>query len=164
MSIAPDTIVSDAELAALAKVSTRRIRQLAETGTLERVGVNQYELGPSFQALLEEAAGTGSALVRERTRKLAAEATRAELELAKAREEVAPVEHLKRALENAFSIVQTGMRRVPERAVLQLLRETNETVWKQKLRAEIDQALTQAAQPENFTKEAITNEQDESDD
>ncbi len=49
----PDTLVTDAQLAALVNVSPRRIRQLAEAGTLERVGVNQYELGPSFQALLE---------------------------------------------------------------------------------------------------------------
>jgi hypothetical protein len=124
----------------------------------------RYELEQSLRALLEEAAGSGSALVCERTRKLKAEADRVELEPAKARGEVAPINVFQRAQAHLCSVIQIAMRAVPQRAVLQLLGETSETVFKQKLRAEIDQALMQAGQPENYTKEAITDEQDESDD
>lgn len=160
----PDTIVSDAELAALVNVSPRRIRQLAESGVLERVDRNQYALGTSIQALLEEAAGSGSALVRERTRKLKADADRVELALARERGEVAPVEVFARAQAHVCAVIQIAMRSIPQRAVVQLLGETNEASFKQKLLAEIDQALTQAGQPENYTKEAIEDEQDESED
>lgn len=156
----PDTLVTDAQLAALANVSPRRIRQLAESGVLERVERNQYELGPSIQALLEEAAGTGSALVRERTRKLAAEATRAELELAKAKGLVAPIEQMANAWGNYCRIIQINMRAIPRRAVIQLLHETNETTWKQKLLAEIDLALKSAADTEFEPNEDDEHEND----
>ncbi|WP_234745633.1 hypothetical protein [Burkholderia sp. WTPI3] len=163
MSITPETIVSDVELAALVKVSTRRIRQLAEQGTLERVGVNQYELGPSFQALLEEAAGTGSALVRERTRKLAAEATRAELALARERGEVALIREFEQAWSNRYTIIKQTMLNIPGRAVLQLIGETNERRFKDVLREEIVLGLTHAANSEINTPddEGTEDEQDD---
>lgn len=144
----PDTLVTDAELAALANVSPRRIRQLAESGVLERVDRNQYELGASIQALLEEAAGSGSALVRERTRKLSAEATRAELELVKARGEVALLSEFERAQAAKYAVIRQNVMQVPQRAVLQLLGETNETTFKQKLREELITALKTAAETE----------------
>lgn len=146
MSVTPETIVSDVELAALMKVSARRIRQLAEAGTLERVGVNKYQLGPSFQALLEEASGSGSALVRERTRKLSAEATRAELQLAKERGEVARIDEFERVQTARAVVIKTNVMRVPQRAVLQLLGETSETRFKAVLREEIILALKSAAE------------------
>jgi phage terminase Nu1 subunit (DNA packaging protein) len=151
----PDTLVTDAQLAALVNVSPRRIRQLAEAGTLERVGVNQYELGPSFQALLEEAAGSGSALVRERTRKLSAEATRAELQLAKERGEVALISEFERAQAARYAVIQRNVLNVAQRAVLQLLGETDEATFKQKLRAELTLALKQSSEAKlDLTDEA----------
>ncbi|SMG12108.1 hypothetical protein SAMN06265784_101535 [Paraburkholderia susongensis] len=54
--------------------------------------------------------------------------------------------------------IQANMRSIPQRAVIQLMDEVNEAIWKKKLLAEIDQALTQAGQAENYTKEAIENE------
>lgn len=144
----PDTLVTDAELAALANVSPRRIRQLAESGVLERVDRNQYALGASIQALLEEAAGSGSALVRERTRKLSAEATRAELQLAKERGEVALIDEFARVQSAKYAIIRQNIMQVPQRAVLQLLGCTHETEFKAKLKDELTLALKTAAETE----------------
>lgn len=144
----PDTLVTDAELAALVNVSPRRIRQLAESGVLERVERNQYALGASIQALLEEAAGSGSALVRERTRKLSAEATRAELQLAKERGEVALIDEFVRLQSARYAIIRQNIMQVPQRAVLQLLGCTQETEFKAKLKDELTLALKTAAETE----------------
>lgn len=141
----PDALVTDAELAALADVSPRRIRQLAESGILERVGRNQFVLGPSIRALLEEASGSGSALVRERTRKVKADADRAELELALARKEVAPIHQMARMWERQCSLIRAGMLNIPQRAVVRILGETNERTVKAVLREEITAALQAAA-------------------
>ncbi|HHG5087896.1 TPA: type IV toxin-antitoxin system AbiEi family antitoxin domain-containing protein, partial [Pseudomonas aeruginosa] len=66
--------VTDAQLAALAGVSTRRIRQLVEAGRLTRVSRNRYALGDAFAALVEDMAGgdKASELTAERVRKLRA--------------------------------------------------------------------------------------------
>ncbi|CAN7264866.1 type IV toxin-antitoxin system AbiEi family antitoxin domain-containing protein [Trinickia sp. LjRoot230] len=153
----PDTLVTDAQLAALVNVSPRRIRQLAESGLLERVERNQYALGASIQALLEEAAGSGSALVRERTRKLSAEATRAELALSKERGEVALISEFERVQSAKYAIIRQKIMQVPQRAVLQLLGCTQETEFKAKLKDELTLALKTAAQ----TEPELTDETDD---
>lgn len=71
--------------------------------------------------------------------------TRAELELAKARGEVAPVREFERAQARVMAAIRANVMNVPQRAVLQLLGETNETAFKQKLRAELILALEQGA-------------------
>jgi phage terminase Nu1 subunit (DNA packaging protein) len=147
MSVTPETIVSDVELAALLKVSTRRIRQLAEAGTIERVGVNQYELGPSFQAVLEEAAGSGSALVRERTRKVRADADAAEFALAVKRGEYARVELYKQIWAASYAVIrQNVFHNLPQRAWMRLQGEKDEAAWKAVLKDEIRSALQQSAE------------------
>ncbi len=92
--------------------------------------------------------GSGTALADEselKRRKLAAEAERAELELAKEKGEVAPVREFERAQAAAMASVRANMRNVPRRAVLQLLGCTDENEFKTKLMAEIDLALETAA-------------------
>ena len=75
-------------------------------------------------------------------RKLAAETEQAELDLAKSKDEVVPVEQLERALVKAFGEVRAGMRNVvPGRAASRLLGETDETSFKAVLLEEIDHAL-----------------------
>jgi phage terminase Nu1 subunit (DNA packaging protein) len=75
-------------------------------------------------------------------RKLAAETEQAELDLAKAKDEVVPVEQLERALVKAFGEVRAGMRNVlPGRAARRLIGETDETTFKAVLLEEIDQRL-----------------------
>ncbi|WP_417702281.1 terminase small subunit [Pseudophaeobacter sp.] len=75
-------------------------------------------------------------------RKLAAETEQAELDLAKSKDEVVPVEQLERAMVKAFGEVRAGLRNVvPSRAASRLLGETDETTLKAVLLEEIDHAL-----------------------
>lgn len=93
--------------------------------------------------------GSGTSLADEtelKRRKLAAEAERAELELAKEKGEVAPVREMERAQAAAMAAIRANMRNVPGRAVLQLLGCTDELEFKNKLMDEIDLALVTAAE------------------
>ena len=95
--------------------------------------------------------GSGKSLADEselKRRKLAAEAEKSELDLAKAKGEVAPVREFERAQAAMMAAIRANMRNVPGRAVLQLLGCTDENDFKQKLMAEIDLALVTAAESE----------------
>lgn len=144
--IAPDTIVTESALAALAGVSARRIRQLIEAGDLERVAPGRLALGPSVRQLIDLAAGTGSELQRERTRAVRAQADMRELELAKARGQVASIDNFERVTTARNAVIRINMLNVVQRAALQLVGETDETAFKRKLRAEITLALQSAAE------------------
>ena len=97
----------------------------------------------------EEASGETVADERElKRRKLSAETEKAELELAVARGEVAPVREFERAQAMLLAAIRTNMRNVPRRAVLQLLGCTDETEFTEKLMAEIDLALVTSAEAE----------------
>ncbi|WP_260098643.1 terminase small subunit [Phaeobacter inhibens] len=75
-------------------------------------------------------------------RKLAAETEQAELDLAKAKEQVVPVEQYERALTKAFGEVRAGLRNVlPQRAARRLMGESDETRFKDVLREEVDHVL-----------------------
>ena len=93
-----------------------------------------------------EATGAQNADEQElKRRKLAAETMSAELTLAKAREEVAPIEEFERAWGSAFATLRANILNVPGRTVGQIVGETNERVIKDKLHAELVQALQSAA-------------------
>lgn len=139
-------LVTDAQLAGILDVSARRVRQLAEVGTLERASPGRFELGASVRALLEHAAGNGSQLQRERTRKLKADADLAELELARRRGEVALISEFEQVQTARAAILQANVMNVPQRAVLRLLGEHSETTFKQTLREELMLALRTAAE------------------
>lgn len=79
-------------------------------------------------------------------RKACAEAELAELELAKAKGEVAPVRDFERAQAKIMAVIRQNVLNVPQRAVLKLLGETDEGAFKAKLRAELSMALEQSAQ------------------
>ncbi|MBF9235571.1 terminase small subunit [Microvirga alba] len=74
-------------------------------------------------------------------RKLAAETAKAELDLAKARGLVAPLDQVERMVSKAFAQVRAGMRNLPGRTVTQLIGETDERKFKTVLLHEIDQVL-----------------------
>lgn len=94
----------------------------------------------------ESASGTSTADENElKRRKLLAETRRAELEFAKAAAEVAPVAQFERATARMLAGIRANIMNVPARAVLQLLGETDETTFKQTLRAELTLALEQSA-------------------
>lgn len=148
MSAILDQEVADTDLAAMFNMTTRWVRQRAEEGVIVRIGRNRYALGDSVQALIAYQTGgdLGEEINKARLRKLNADATRAELELAKERGEVAPVEEFERAWTNQCQMIQANMRRIPQRAVTQLIGETNERRFKEVLLTEIDLALRSAAE------------------
>ena len=97
----------------------------------------------------EEGSGTAVADEAElKRRKLAAETAKAELELAKAKGEVAPVREFERVQAAMDAAIRANVMNVPARAVLQLLGCTDETEFKAKLRAELVLALETAADAE----------------
>lgn len=81
-------------------------------------------------------------------RRMSAETEVAELELAKARGDVAPVRDFERTQSMLMASIRANMRNVPGRAVLQLLGCTDEAEFKRKLMAEIDLALVTSADAE----------------
>ena len=147
MSKLTDMMVTDADLAELTGLSSRRIRQLVESGRLTRAGRNRYQLAEGFMALVEEMSGgdKASELTAERVRKLRAEATLAELELAKQRGEVAPIDEFQSVWANRFTIIRANMLQLPQRVVTMLIGETDERRFKQVMTEEIKQILTAAA-------------------
>lgn len=94
------------------------------------------------------AGGAPTDIEDAKRRKIAAEASLAELELAKAKGEVAPIRDFERTWSAMMAAIQQNVMNVPQRVVVQLLGETNETAFKQKLRAELTLALEQAATTE----------------
>lgn len=69
----------------------------------------------------------------------------AELDLAVAMKAVAPIREFERVQASRYTLIRANLLNVPGRAVLQLLGETDEATFKQKLRAEIVLALETAA-------------------
>lgn len=65
----------------------------------------------------------------------------AELELAKAKGLVAPLDQVERMMARAFAEVRAGMRNLPGRCVSQLIGETDERRFKRVMMGEIDQVL-----------------------
>lgn len=109
----------------------------------------------------EEATGNAPADEQQlKRRKMLAETEKAELELAKAKGEVAPVREFERATAGLMAVIRQNIMNVPSRAVLQLLGETDEAQFKSKLRAELVLALETAAEAEINMEE----DQDEGDD
>ena len=95
-------------------------------------------------------------------RKLAAETEQAELDLARAKDELVPVEQFERAMTKAFGEVRAGMRNVvPGRAARRLLGETDETNFKAVLLEEIDHALEALADSDLVLEEDLDLELDE---
>lgn len=107
--------VTEAQLGNLVGRSDRTIRRWVKAGRLQHVAPGRLRLVdalPAVVALIEEA-GDGSELAQERLRKLRAEASMAELELAKARGEVAMVDEFHRVQAARYFMIQTNVLRVP---------------------------------------------------
>lgn len=73
---------------------------------------------------------------------------RAELELAKERGEVAPIRDFERAWAKAFAQIRANIMNVPQRVVIQLLGETDEAIFKEKMRTELTMALQKSSEAE----------------
>lgn len=83
-----------------------------------------------------------------KVRKQKAETELAELELATKKGEVALIEEFERVQAMAFAAIRANIMNVPQRAVLQLLGETDERAFKEKLKAELILALETSAEEE----------------
>jgi len=116
--------VTDAQLAALASVTPRRIRQLAEAGAITRVGRNRYGLADAFRGLVEELSGGERAgdLTFERIRKTRADA----VALAKAKQLVAPIAEMEKQWETFCVILRTNLRLIPQRVAPGIIGLTDE--------------------------------------
>ncbi|MDN7677858.1 hypothetical protein [Burkholderia cenocepacia] len=164
MSAILEMEVTDADLAAMFGMTTRWVRDRAGDGTIARIGRNRYALGDSVQALIAYQTGgdVGEEINKARLRKLNADAARAEHALDVERRKYVLVDDVERAWGHLTMGLQRNLMNVPGRAVLQLLRETDEATWKQKLKAEIVSALEQnKADIFNMTKEDFYDEQDD---
>lgn len=148
MTIDPNALVTDEDLGALIGVSARQIRHLAQQGTLDRVERGRFELGASIKALIDNAAGDGSELNKQRVRKLRAEADRVELELAKARGEVALISEFEAVQVARNTLICVNVMNVPRRSALRLLGEKDEATFKRVLTEELRLALKTAATSE----------------
>ena len=71
-----------------------------------------------------------------------------ELELAERKGEVALIAEFERAQSMVFAAIRANIMNVPQRAVLQLLGETDERAFKEKLKAELVLALETSAEEE----------------
>jgi phage terminase Nu1 subunit (DNA packaging protein) len=151
--------VTAAELAELSGFTERHIRRL----DLPKAGRNSYELGPALKALLAHQADKGETtdIQAEKLRKLRAEASLAELELAKARGEVAAIEDFERVQQHCYAIIQANMLNVPRRVVPSIIGSTDETQMTAALTREIKQVLADAAEAlKNTTTDDLDDDQD----
>lgn len=90
-----------------------------------------------------------------RRRKLEAETQLIELDLAKAKELVAPIEQMEKAMDAIFGEIRANLRNaLPARAAQRLIGVTSETEIKTILRDEIDQAL------ENLSEDELIEDED----
>lgn len=146
-----DTEVTDTQLADLAGCSARYVRKLATDGYIQRVGRNTFVLGTALQGVIAQmnsGGGSNQKLLSERIRKLKADADLAELALAKAKGEVAPIAEFERMQTQRYRLIQVNMLNVPGRVSMKIVGSTDDAHIKAVLRDEIISALKQAAYAE----------------
>ena len=103
----------------------------------------------------EAAGGIPDDMDELKLRKQKAETELAELELAQKKGEVALISEFERIWAMSMGQLRQNILGVPQRAVLQLLGETDEMAFKEKLRAEIVLALEQTVESEEFFEEEL---------
>lgn len=96
-------LVKEAELAAMLDVSPRRIRQLADEGTVVKAGPGEYELHASVLGYIRRAMGEGS-YEADKARKMAADADLAEIQAGKAAGELVLARSVRKAWEGAIEV------------------------------------------------------------
>lgn len=139
-------------IAKLLMLSERRVQQLTASGVIPKVGHGKYELAPAVQAYiryLQGSKGSDDSPVDfnvEKALLTKAQREREELDLAVARREVAPVADFERAQARAFAQIRANVLNVPQRVVMQVLGETDETRFKAALRRELVSALEESAE------------------
>lgn len=110
------------------------------------------------QRKVEAAGGATDDLAEIEKRTARAKMEQAELGLAQSRGLVAPIAEFERVQASMMATIRQNIMNVPQRAVLQLLGETDEMEFKKKLRAELTLALEQSANAELDVTEDDDNE------
>lgn len=139
-------------IAKLLMLSERRVQQLTAEGVIPKAERGRYELAPAVQGyikyLQERSLSSEKSPVDyhvEKARLTKAQADLAEIELAQKQGELAPISEFERAQTAMATQIRVNCLNIPQRVVIQLLGETNEVTFKEKLRAEIVLALEAAA-------------------
>lgn len=139
-------------LAKMLQITPRRVQQLADQGVIPRAGRGKYDLEAAvagYVAFIQDRTpqpSDGQIDYREEKARLTkAQADIAEIELAKARQEVAPVIEFERTTAAIMTMLQVNMLNIPQRVVTRLLGETDESKFKKVLTDEIRIALETAA-------------------
>lgn len=141
-------------IAKLLMMTERRVNQLSADGVIPKAERGRYELAPAVQGyirfLQDRTIRGGGGITAidyhvEKGRLTKAQADVAELEVATARGDVALIREFERAQSMAMAAIRANVMNVPTRAVMQLLGCTDETEFKEKLRAELMLALETAA-------------------
>lgn len=135
-------------------LSDRRVQQLTKDGVIPKAERGRYELAPAVQGYIRflqdrsVAGGTAEGSIdyhAEKARLTKAQADLAEIEAAKARGELAPVEQVERAWSNFCAETRIKARKIPERVVSLLVGLMDEREIKRVILAEIDQVLEEMA-------------------
>lgn len=139
-------------MAKLLMVSERRVQQLAKEGVIPRADRGRYELVPTVQGYIKylQDRCSGEAVAYdyavEKARLTKAQADLAEIEVARARQDVVSLAQIGRNLQGLFTVVKTNIRNVPGRIVSSLVGLTDERRIKSLLLAELDQVLETMAE------------------
>lgn len=142
-----------ATIAKLLMLSDRRVQQLTKEGVIPKAERGRYELAPAVQGyvrfLQERSLRSDSSPIdyhMEKARLTKAQADSAEIEAAKARQDVASVKQIEKNLAGLFAEVRTNIRNIPDRVVSSLIGMTDEREFKNILAREIDLALDALAE------------------
>ena len=116
-TITAASVVSARMLGTIVNLSPQRIGQLSQEG-LPRDSAGGYPLGPAVRWLLDywRTRAQPSPLNAARRRKIVADATRAELDVAAMQARLAPIEVLREAHSEACTRIRTRLRAIPAAA------------------------------------------------
>ena len=167
-------IVTRAELATIFGVTPPTIDRWVSQGCpVEKEGGRgrAYEFNTAAvrewreQLIRDDARSTSTASEQDLLRRqLAAQTELAELKLAEAKQLVAPVEHMRKAMALANAGVRAQMRNLADRVPRMIVGETDEARIKAVIRSEVDQALTALAGATLVTDEDIEGDEQDRDD
>jgi len=155
-------------IAKLLLLSDRRVQQLANEGVIPKSERGRYELVGAVQGyiryLQDRSISPGNSgtldYQAEKARLTKAQADTAEIELAKLRGDLASIADFEKAQAISAATIRTNVMSVPQRVVIRLLGETDETKFKETLKQELALALETAANTdfENLDDEPFDDE------
>ena len=136
-------IVTAKMLAAIVNLTPQRLGQLTAEG-MPRDGSGGYPLGASVRWLLEywRQRAQQTPLNAARRRKIVADATRAELDVAAMQARLAPIEVLREAHGEACTRIRTRLRAIPSKVAPEAHRAKTTAEARGVMQREIDRALS----------------------